>query len=1524
VPSSHPIVRDPATGRRSSRKNTHRHRVLKVEPLEDRSLLAAFTPGNLVVYRVGDVPPNSLSLATNGSPVFLDEYTPGGTLVQTVALPKVQDGLNRPLVANGQRAEEGALTLSADGRYLFLTGYDRPLPPVSGALQSTAASAVNRTIGRVDWLGIVDTTMGLSNLEKGINSIASYDGSQVWVTGENGSVQRAVFASSTSTFVVGVTPSTIGRQLHIFEDQLYISTSSRIAKVGTGLPTSSASLTGPAEWNLSNSFGFFFADLSAAVAGLDTLYVASDGSAALSKYSLYDGVWTLTGTVGTASDDYRGLTASVSGTTVTLYAVAGGGTTASGGGRLVKLIDSSGYAGTLAGTPTTLSTAANQTAFRGVAWVPHSDNSAPIYTTTGNPTLGSIAQNAINNSGILIADLIASGGGDPIADPDSGALEGLALVTADYSAGQWEYSLNNGANWSPLGSISLTSARLLAADNATRIRLVPDGSFTGILHNALQFRAWDQTAGSNGDLVNPVGSVGADGAFSLATETASIEVVAYTNTPPSISTVSDQTVNEDGSVLVAFSVNDDGGAASLVVTASSNNSAILPAANIVLSGAGTDRTVLLSPLANLSGDVTVTITVSDGELSRSEEFLLSVTPVNDAPTIPPITDRSTAEDTALPPITLELSDPDELSQLTVAVESDNPTLFPASSLVLSGSGTNRTLTATPEANQHGTANVTVTATDSSGASATETFVITVTAVNDLPILSTLDDITTDEDQSPADVLFTIADQETAAGTMQLAFASSDPLLFPPTSIVMEGTGQNRTIRITPAENHSGVAIISVTLTDGDGGQDIETFTIQVIPVNDAPTLDSISDQATDEDVSIAGIPLLAADLETDTEDLEIVAASSNEALFPAAGLVVSRVGSDWTLGVVPAADKSGSATITVSVKDAEGLTAIRSFTATVTAQNDAATISALEDVNAAEDALLPDINLTLADQETSAEALTVSVASSNPQLFPAESLIVIGNGATRLLRLTPAANGFGSAVIQVTVTDGDNLSTNAIFTVNLAAANDAPTITEVGDIPLAANQVAGPITVTMEDVDHASESLVFTVQSSNLDLIPLERIEVTGSAGTRTLTITPIKNQSGTASITLSVKDAAGLQSSTTFAITVAENQAPTITTIADRTLLEDGSLNDISFAIGDHETNLGELVVSVSSDNLALLPASALTITGEGSERTLRILPVADQFGVATVTITVTDENGATTSRSFEVEVHAVNDAPVAVHALLSVSQEAPESATFAGSDIDSTTLSYELASLPLRGIVAITNPATGAYTYRPYPGEHGPDRFTFRVRDGQAVSNLATVVVSIEPFQPRVTLDAGVLSITGTPYDDYIAVAPFDETSVIAIVGSQRLGPFPNPERIRLFGGDGRDVLLVHNLSIPTELDYGAEPMAQATAASLSSAHLPSAVPEPGSEVNIWVYPVTAPSNHQDVMEREPLPSDGYPGSQANLAGRLIDLALLQILRNFGDSSLNHARSAVEAAAPASDVGQEEALFDWEFLVAQRTLWP
>jgi hypothetical protein len=353
------------------------------------ALAASFTPGNLVIYRVGN---GSEPLANTGNPVFLDEYTTTGTLVQSLALPTESAGANRRLIANGADASEGLLTRSADGRYLVLTGYDAT-PPVAQGLGNTSALAVNRVIGRVDAAGTINTFTALSDSADfgPIRSAASTNGTDLWAAGSNGGVRYAALAATSSTRL-GTVPDNV-RQLHVFGGQLYAScfsgdTEIRLGSVGSGTPTTPgqtfSSLPGYPQ-NTGNPYGFFMADLAAGVAGLDTLYVADNLLGQVRKYSLEGGSWALIASIQAAL--VRGLTGAVSGGVVSLFAT--------NGAQLLGFTDSTGYGGAIEGTMIQLAAAPANTAFRGVALAPEgapdptptpADTSTPTGTRTALPT----------------------------------------------------------------------------------------------------------------------------------------------------------------------------------------------------------------------------------------------------------------------------------------------------------------------------------------------------------------------------------------------------------------------------------------------------------------------------------------------------------------------------------------------------------------------------------------------------------------------------------------------------------------------------------------------------------------------------------------------------------------------------------------------------------------------------------------------------------------------------------------------------------------------------------------------------------------------------------------------------------------------------------------------------------------------------------------------------------------------------------------------------------------------------------
>jgi predicted extracellular nuclease len=366
---------------------------------------AGFTPGDIVVVRLGD---GGTGLSGAAAPVFLDEYTPDGALVQTIPLPTSVAGANKRLTMSGSATTEGALALSADGNYLTLAGYDAD--PGTASISSSSTSTVSRVVARVGGGGAVDSSTAISDIFSGVSvrGAVSDDGSRFWVVGASGGVRLAPLGSAGGTTQINSAAPTNLRVAGIAGGQLSVSTGSApggIYAVGSGLPTTGGqtpTLTAAAP----SPYGFVALDSDPAVPGVDTLYIADDSASpngGILKFSFDGTAWSARGAFRPGGSGVRGLTGSITPGGVTLFA-----TTSTTSNALVKVDDTAAYNAPIAATATTLKTAAANTVLRGVAFAPASSGStAPAITTQPQDV-------SITSGGTATLTVAASGTG-PLA-----------------------------------------------------------------------------------------------------------------------------------------------------------------------------------------------------------------------------------------------------------------------------------------------------------------------------------------------------------------------------------------------------------------------------------------------------------------------------------------------------------------------------------------------------------------------------------------------------------------------------------------------------------------------------------------------------------------------------------------------------------------------------------------------------------------------------------------------------------------------------------------------------------------------------------------------------------------------------------------------------------------------------------------------------------------------------------------------------------------------------------------------------
>ncbi len=99
-------------------------------------------------------------------------------------------------------------------------------------------------------------------------------------------------------------------------------------------------------------------------------------------------------------------------------------------------------------------------------------------------------------------------------------------------------------------------------------------------------------------------------------------------------------------------------------------------------------------------------------------------------------------------------------------------------------------------------------------------------------------------------------------------------------------------------------------------------------------------------------------------------------------------------------------------------------------------------------------------------------------------------------------------------------------------------------------------------------------------------------------------------------------------------------------------------------------------------------------------------------------------------------------------------------GTDTDGALLKYAIASQGTNGTVAITNAATGAYTYTPSAGNFVPDSFTFTVDDGTGPSVAGTIQVVQNGFAPVISSNGGGATTAVTVSENQAAVTTMTAT--------------------------------------------------------------------------------------------------------------------------------------------------------------------
>ena len=766
------------------------------------------------------------------------------------------------------------------------------------------------------------------------------------------------------------------------------------------------------------------------------------------------------------------------------------------------------------------------------------------------------------------------------------------------------------------------------------------------------------------------------------------------DTPDAVDDVT--SVNEDNSVTVNVTMNDDFGTDGAATTAITITTPPASGTATVLDNGTpnnpTDDQIMYTPPANFNGVVTLSYQICDIDNDCDIAMVtITVNAVNDPPDA--VNDTYTGnEDNAITGnVTSNDTDVDgPMVVVSVVTPPANGTLN------LNPDGT---FTYTPNANFNGTDSYVYAYCDGGTPNLCDqaTVTLTVNAVNDAP--DAVNDTYSGAEDNPITGNVTGNDTDPDGPMVNITVVTGPA----------NGTlvlNLNGSFTYTPNANFTGTD--SYTYSYCDGGTpnlcDQATVTLTINAVNDAP--DAVNDTYTgNEDNAITG------NVTTNDTDVDGPAVIITVVTGPANGTLV--LNTDGTFTYTPNANFNGTDSYTYSYCDGGTPNQCDQATVslTINAVNDAP--DAVNDTYTATEDNAITGNVTTNDTDVDGPAVIISVVTP-----PTNGTLTLNPDGS--FTYTPNLNFNGTDSYTYSYCDGGtpNQCDQATVTLTINAANDAPdavndTYPGTEDNPITGN-------VTTNDTDPDGPMTIITLVTN-----PTNGTIVLNADGT--FTYTPNGNFNGPDGFTYQYCDGGTPnqcdQASVTFNVAPA-NDAPdavndTYSGPEDNPITGNVTANDTD---ADGPMVIISVVTGPANGTLVLNPNGTFTYT-----------PNANFNGTDNYTYSYCD--GGTPNQcdqaTVTLTINAVNDAPDAVNDVFPGIEDNPITGNVAGNDTDpdGPMTIITVVTGPMNGTLVL-NP-DGTFTYTPNGNANGPDSFTYSYCDGGTPNQCdqATVTLNVAP---------------------------------------------------------------------------------------------------------------------------------------------------------------------------------------------------
>lgn len=713
--------------------------------------------------------------------------------------------------------------------------------------------------------------------------------------------------------------------------------------------------------------------------------------------------------------------------------------------------------------------------------------------------------------------------------------------------------------------------------------------------------------------------------------------------------------------------------------------------------------LIITTPANYNGSEELILLGNTNDKSSFLSFDITVSPVNDEPTIDAVDDQTIQEDFNLTNVFATFDDIDNTSDdLTVTVSSSNQGLIKDESISLTKGETGVSLEATPEENQFGKTTITLTLSDGELMTSTE-FEVTVNSVNDQPevIGISLTGATEDEAYTvDLSTLFTDIDED------ELQYTFEDK----PEWLVLT----NDQLTGSPENDDVGSASFTIIANDGSGGTVRQEYDLTVTNTNDAPEVEGGT-----ADVEVAEDALLSLEIsdnafvDVDGDGLSFTASFSGASWLSFDDQINRFVGT-------PANNDVGTVDITVTATDPDGAFATDQFTLTVTNTNDSPTAISSSGQNLDENSASGSEIGTLSTED-------VDVGDSHTYS------LVAGEGATDnhsftivdgAIQTTAVFNFEDQSTLSIRVrsTDAAGATVDEVIAITVGDVNEAPTDLAITNTSIAENAAIGTELGSLSSVDQdAGDSFDYSLVSGSGD-DDNASFEVSGG---KLVSKASFDFETKSAyTVRLQTSDANGLSFEKALAITVNNaNEAPTVLGVSATTLVENaaagtevGSLSTEDPDVSDSHTYT--LVNGEGDDDNALFAISNGVLVSDASLN-------FEERSAYTVRIATADAGGLSFEQSVTVTVTDANDTPADVTA-------------------DNLSLPENGASGDVIGALStVDEDALDSHTYALVAGAGSDDNASFEL-DGNQIRALATFNFEVKSsYTIRIsTIDAGGLS--------------------------------------------------------------------------------------------------------------------------------------------------------------------------------------